>query len=163
MEKIRHWDHLLYQFRKNCGNSEIYRSFCKIRNAIQRDIRRAKAEFFSNKFDENKKQPKKLWDQLKSLGYSYKTRVQSKVALNIDDELCFDSLKVADHLNRYFTNITSDLVDRLPKGTGKLNTDSIAFKDFYKSKGVASSHFRLSPVTQDFVLNELNNLSVNTV
>ena len=70
-------------------------------------------------------------------------------------------MKVADHLNSYFTNIASDLADKHPKGTGKFNTDSMAFKDFYKSEGVDSSHFRLSPVTQDLVLNELSNLSVN--
>ena len=161
LENIRLRDHLLYKFRKNTANTEIYRSFCKIRNKVHRDIRRAKAEYFSNIIDENKKHPKKLWHQLKSLGYSYKSRVRSKVVLDIDDELCFDSSKVADHFNNFFTSVASKLASKLPTGNNKFDIGSKDFNDYYTNKGFTFNGFKLSPITEEFIFNELCNLNVN--
>ena len=60
VDNIRHWDNLLYRFKKNTADAELYRSFCKIRNRVHRDIK-ADYMYFSNKIYENKKQPKKIW------------------------------------------------------------------------------------------------------
>ena len=50
----------------------------------------AKADYFSNKVEENKNDPKKLWQQLKSLGYKNKPNESSKIVLKIDNETCDD-------------------------------------------------------------------------
>ena len=42
----------------------------------------------------------------------------SIVGLLINGNICFDKIKVADTFNKYFTNIASNLVDRLPASTG---------------------------------------------
>ena len=83
------------------------RQYCQLRNKIQKDVRSAKAEHFSSKIEENKHNSKKLWNQLKTLGYSSKTKGETKVVLNIDGETCFDSNRVANHINSFYTSVAS--------------------------------------------------------
>ena len=64
LENIRHRDYLLYTFKKDRSNRNMYKEFCQHRNKIQRDVRMAKAEYFSSKIEENKNDSKKLWQQL---------------------------------------------------------------------------------------------------
>jgi hypothetical protein len=45
---------------------------------LQRDIKKVKSEYFSCKIEENKNNPKKLWEQLKSLGYNTKQKRKRK-------------------------------------------------------------------------------------
>ena len=52
-------DKFLYNFKKY-GNHDDYVNFNKLRNKVQREIKRAKSEFFSGKIEENKKNPKNV-------------------------------------------------------------------------------------------------------
>ena len=98
LENIRHRDHLLYTFKKDRSKTYLYKEFCQLRNKIQRDVRMAKADYFSSKIEEHRYDSKKLWQQLKTLGYSNKTKGETKVVLDIDGETCFDSNKVANYI-----------------------------------------------------------------
>ena len=52
-----------------------------------------------NKVEESKNQPRKLWQTLKNLGTSSKSKTNSKnVGLKVDNEICFDKSKVAEKL-----------------------------------------------------------------
>ena len=51
------------------ANLKISKMFTKYRNLVQRELKSAKSEYFSNKIEENKFDSKKLWQSLKSLGY----------------------------------------------------------------------------------------------
>ena len=64
-------DRLLYMFRKQ-KTSELYKTYCSYRNKVQRNIKQAKADYLSNKMEENKHNSRKLWQQIKSLGYNTK-------------------------------------------------------------------------------------------
>ena len=161
LESIRTRDQLLYDFKKDRSNADLYKQYCRVRNKIQRDIKRAKADYFSSKIDEHKNNPKKLWQQLKALGYSTKTKEQCRVVLEIDGETCFDSTKVANHINTFYTTVASNLVKKLPLTKNEFCTDSQKFKKFYADKGITECIFKLSPVTIDFVFSELCKLHPN--
>ena len=155
LENIHLRDRLLYQFKKEDHLYEIYTKFCKIRNQIQRDIKKAKASYFSNKIEENKNNPKGLWKQFKSLGYSSKGKDHSQIVLNVNGEKCFDSRRVADCFNNFYTNVAGNLVKNLPPSQGFFNTDSDVFKNYYKDKGTGSMRFNILPITSEFVFKEL--------
>ena len=161
LENIRHRDYLLYTFKKDRSNRNMYKEFCQLRNKIQRDVRMAKAEYFSSKIEENKNDSKKLWQQLKTLGYSNKTKGETKVVLDTDGEMCFDSNRVANYINEFYTSIASSLVNKLPPAKNIFSTESDVFKEHYKSKNVCTNAFKLSPVTIDFVYKELLKLKSN--
>ena len=160
LENIHKRDKLLRQFKKD-KNPEIYNEFCQIRNQTQRDIKKAKASYFSNKIEENKNNPKGLWKQFKSLGYSSKSKDNSQVVLTVKGEKCFDSTEVADYFNEFYTTVASNLVKDLPPSQGRFSTESETFKSYYREKGVKPNSFKLSPVTTDFVFKELCSLKPN--
>ena len=160
LDAIKLRDNLLYRFKKE-QQPELYSEYCRLRNKIQRDVKKAKSSFFRDKIEEVKFNPKKLWEQLKTLGYSNKSKDQSRVILNIDGELCFDPSRVANYINQFYTTIASTLVNKLPSSLGKFSVNSTIFSSHYEKLGVTSDAFKLCPVSSDFILKELRSLNPN--
>jgi hypothetical protein len=64
-----------------------------------------RSNYLSDKIvEENKNDPKKLWKQLKDLGYKSKTE-EAIIVLNINNELCHDSKTIADFFNNFISTI----------------------------------------------------------
>ena len=61
LDNIKLRDQLLYKFKKNLNDQDLYKSYCKIRNKIQRDVKWSKANLFNQKVTEHQNNPKKLW------------------------------------------------------------------------------------------------------
>ena len=129
LQSIQERDNWLNKFRKT-RDPDDYKAYCKLRNDIQRKTRNSKSEYLANKIDENRNNPKKLWQQLKNLGYNSKGKQSSNVVLDIDGETCFDSKKVANCFNNFFTSIASTLVEKLPPPLNLFDTRSETFQDF---------------------------------
>ena len=66
LSEIKYRDKLLKDYKNDKKNSDLYHKYCKQRNQLQREIKKAKNEYFSDKFQENKNDPKKLWKQFKN-------------------------------------------------------------------------------------------------
>ena len=57
------------------------------------------SEYFSTKIEENKFEPKKLWQSLKYLCYN-NTKIDSQnIVLSVDNEICHDIVKVCIYVN----------------------------------------------------------------
>ena len=152
-------DELLYKYKKN-NKSEDYKKFCFIRNKVQREVRLAKSNYFSDKIEENKNDPKKLWKQLKDLGYKGKPQ-EANIVMNIDNELCHDSKTIADYINKFFTTVASELVKKLAKAKGIYCTTCKLFLDFYKRRNPNNKKLVLQPVSEEFVFKELSSLNAS--
>ena len=135
LEDIRNRDSFLYQYKKTKDHAK-YSQFSKLRNKVQRDVRKAKANYFQDQIEVNKSDSKKLWNQFKSLGYSSKTKDQSKVVLNVDGQPCFNSTTVANYINSFYTTVASSLVSKLPPSLGKFGMDSNTVQAYYDQLGV---------------------------
>ena len=82
---------LFKKYRKNKNNKDgLFEQYCSVRNKVQRDIKLAKKFYFHQKIDQNRNEPKKLWAQFKSLGYSSKVTSNAETILEISGEKCFD-------------------------------------------------------------------------
>ena len=156
LQSIQERDNWLNKFRKTTDPDD-YKAYCKLRNDIQRKTRNSKSEYLANKIDENRNNPKKLWQQLKNLGYNSKGKQSSNVVLDIDGETCFDSKKVANCFNN-FTSIASTLVEKLPPSLNLFDTRSETFQDFYRNRNVQNG-FVLASVEEDFIFKELCKLN----
>ena len=161
IEMINSRDKLFSRYKKNREDEELYKLYCQKRNLVQRTVKIAKAEYFSHQIKVNKSNPKKLWSHLKNLGYSNKTTDKTNIVLNINNELCHDSKKVADFINSFFTNVASKLVSELPRVDELYGIGSSMFRKFYQKKGVTPSSFRLKEISLDFVRKELKELNEN--
>ena len=133
LQNIRHRDETLNKFRKS-KDPDLYKEYCKLRNMVQRETRISKRDYLANKIEENVGNSKKLWNQLKKLGYSSKKKENSSVVLEIEGETCFDPKKVANCFNNFFTTVASNLVDKLPPSFNLFNSDSSRFQEFYAGK-----------------------------
>jgi len=157
LDFINKREFFLSKFRKSKNVSD-YDRFVWYRNNVNYKKRVAKSEYFENLVSESRNQPKQLWQALKSLGASSKTKSQSKnIGLHIDDTLCFDNSKVANYFNSFFTTIASNLVAKLPTCTGRFGLDFIT--DFYARRHVVKNAFRLQEVSRDQILKHLNGIS----
>ncbi len=159
LDMIKRRDKIRAQLKKNYPGVS-YLDYSVLRNQVQREIKKAKASFFKSKLDESMGDSKKLWNNLKTLGYSQKPSGKSKIVLDIDGELCYDTKSVCSYINTFFINIASELVAKLPPALKKYSTDSDLFTSFYKNKGISPGNFKLQPIEDEFILNELKNLNI---
>ena len=74
LEMIYERDQILTLANKNKSIIELRKHFNVVRNKVSDKIREAKANYFSDKVEEHKNNPKLLWKQFKSLGYSSKNK-----------------------------------------------------------------------------------------
>ena len=112
----------------------------------------------ANKLDENRNNPKKLWQQLKNLDYNSKGKQSSNDVLDINGETCFDSKKVANCFNNFLTSIASTLVEKLPPSLILFDTRSETFQEFYRNHNVQDG-FVLASVEEDFIFKEFCKLN----
>jgi hypothetical protein len=137
LDNIRSRDILFRKFQKNPVKHDLYDQFCKLRNKIQRDIKKAKSLYFQKQIEENRNNSKKLWQNLKNLGYSSKGKDSSKVVIDIQGTKCFDAKTNACHFNKFFTGIAASLVNKLPTSSNLFGTDTAQFQDFISLRGLA--------------------------
>ena len=161
LDLIRNRDKALENSNKNKANMELREQFKNLRNKVQKEVKKAKSNYFKDKIEDNKKNPKEIWRQFKNLGYSNKHKDNSKISLNIDNEICSEPVKVACFMNNYFLTVAKDLVKKLPNIPNIYSTLSPLVKQFYRDKNVRPNSFKLQPISDNFVNIELNNLNVN--
>ena len=157
---IRRRDHLFQQFKKDRTKLEVYREYCRVRNQVQRDVKQAKRDHFQGIVERADGDGRKLWSSLKSSGFNSSVKSGARIVLDIDGGKCFDLRKVAGEFNRFFTNVARSLVDKLPRPLLEFSPGSWSFLNFYREKGIRRDSFELSPVSRQFVLDQLGSLKV---
>ncbi|CAL4086370.1 unnamed protein product, partial [Meganyctiphanes norvegica] len=98
LELIRERDRALFISNRNKSNPYLKSKYKDLRNKAVKLNRQKKSIHFCNKVEEHKDNPKKLWKQFKTLGYSNKNVEKSGIVLEIDNEKCFDPLKVVSEI-----------------------------------------------------------------
>ena len=159
LEAMRERDKALYKSNHNKDNPELRAKFNRLRNNVTKLIKKTKSNHFCNKVEEHKNNPKMLWKQFKSLGYSTKSKDKSRIILEIDNEKCFDPIKVAREFAKYFLTVAENLVKKIPNILKIFDVDSQKFKDYYKDKGITPKSFKISQISEYFVLKELRKLN----
>ena len=84
LELIQERDKALNQANNERSNPDLRKYYNKLRNRVKKLIRKTKANFFQDKVEEHKDNPKLLWKQLNTLGYSNKSKEKSRMVLEIN-------------------------------------------------------------------------------
>ena len=79
-----------------------------MRNKLQIEVKKAKANYFQNKVEENQHDSKKLWGHLKTLKYNSKVKDRAKIDVESEGEKYFDPKKVSEIFKEYLTNVASN-------------------------------------------------------
>ena len=149
---LRKFKHTNYEYWHNM--------YLHLRNEVQYKTKAAKANYYEAQVEENKNKPTKLWQTVKSLGTSSRSKCNTKnIGLKIDNEMCFDKVKVAEQFNNFFTTVASSLVNKLPQATGTFGDAHVS--SFYQGKCVTPNAFCLKEVNVDNINIILNSMSAN--
>jgi hypothetical protein len=95
--------------------------FKKMRNSVNQNIVRAKENYFTRAFFENKCNSKKTWNIINDL--TSKNRKSSHIhEVDLNGNLINDSNKIADAFNQHFSNIREVKIPRFRfTGTGNIH------------------------------------------
>ena len=97
---------------------------------------------------------------MKELGYNSKVETTSKTVLKVNDNLCYDSVEIANTFNEFFTSIASTLVQKLPLSSNMYSPNSQKIKDFYSLRNKHSAKLHLDEVSEEFIEKELLQLNL---
>ena len=159
LASIRKRDALFARFRKNRDDTALYKEYCQVRNAVQRDVKLAKESFYKRGIQQNKGNSGRLWTLLKSLGYSKKTSDSSlNIVLEEDGAKIHDPMRVAKTFNEFYTTVASNLVSKLPSPSGVFSVTCQSFRRFYSQKIGLRPSFVLSAVSSTFIRKQLCSL-----
>ena len=79
-------DRALYKANRNKQNQNFRTNYNNLRNRVIKLNRKTKSNHFRKKVEEHKNNPKQLWNQFKTLGYSNKSKEKSRIILEINNE-----------------------------------------------------------------------------
>ena len=157
LENINQRDRFFNKFKCSKDNAD-HNKFLYYRNQVKYQKEKAKSEYYVNAVNDNRNQPQKLWQILKSLGSSSKCKTKSRsLGLKIEDNLNFDHVTVAEHFNDFFTTIAAKLVEKLPIASGRFGLDYI--KSYYNRLNVSENSFLLKSVSHELIVRILSSMS----
>ena len=113
LELMQERDRALFNANRNKSDTELRKKYNRLRNKIIQQTRKTKSKHFCEKIEENKDNPKLLWRQLNTIGYSNKSKEKSKIVLEIDGDKCFDSIKLANTMGDYFLKVAEKLKNKV--------------------------------------------------
>ena len=161
LELMQERDRALFNANRNKSDTELRKKYNRLRNKIIKQTRKAKSKHFCEKIEENKDNPKLLWRQLNTIGYSNKSKEKSKIVLEIEGEKCFDSTKLANTMGDYFLTVAEKLKSKIPNLPKVYDTLSQVFRNYYSEKGVVPKSKKIFQVSEEYVYKELCKLNVS--
>ena len=155
LEGIRIRDKKFTKFKKTRLHIDDI-NYRKARNHLQKLIRKKKRNYITTKLNENIGKPKELWKSLKSLGLPSKKGTPSKICLEKEGKVSFDPKTNVEILKDFYSNLATDLVNKLPRPTNKFGMNSV--KEYYKSLNLENKNFSFQPTTEENVLKLLKDI-----
>ena len=105
-------DNLFKLSKRNLIDRKTYNDF---RNLLNTQIRNAKREYYTNKFNENEGNIKETWKTINNAIKS-KQKSNNKIKL-IENNIAVESKDVSNSFFNYFTGIANKLTSQLPTPT----------------------------------------------
>ena len=74
-----------------------------------------KEDYYKDYIETNKKEAKKIWNDLRNLASIKKSNKTSKqIMMNISKETKTDNKIIANHFNEFFTSVAGKLIEKIP-------------------------------------------------
>ena len=128
------WEKLFLKFKKSKLHldEEIYK---KIRNQVQKLIKKKKRNFYEINLKQKINKPKELWKTLKSMGLPSKAASASNICLKDRNEIVFNNT-ICSIFKSFFSSLVQNLVSKLPPSPNAFTESKVAsYCDDIKFKG----------------------------
>ena len=148
-------DKILKRF-VNCKNNilkaNLHKQYKNYRNSIVNLIRISKQIYFTNYFQTNSKNSKKIWQGINDYLHRNKNKGTDKVTLNLDGNKITEPANVANIFNNFFTSIADNIRKKIPQN----------FNNYQKYlKNSLPNSFFFKPVSIEEMIKVIKSLSSN--
>ena len=153
IQSIRTRDKLAKQTKQDPNNIALLNKFKKYRNALTRVIRHTKINYYSEKFNINKSNPKKFWQTVNE-ATDTETKIGCSISeiINQNNSIIQDKKDIANEFNDYFTSIGQTIISKINKPPS--NSDPL------KTNNCSTSMF-LFPITENEIISLVKGLKNN--
>ena len=140
-------DNLFKLSKRNLIDRKIFTDF---RNSLNTQIRNAKSEYYTNKFNDNEGNIKETW---KTINNAIKSKRNSSDKITLKENyITIESKEVPNRFNNYFTGIANKLTSQLP--TPLHNASSYLKDRIYNT-------FIMNQISRDEISKAVNKLKNN--
>jgi len=136
IKRLMHCRDYFKKLHKRTSDPEHWTEYKNFRNKVTAQIRLSKANYYKEKIQDSKGNPRKTWQFINEI-LSQNKKNSSVLSLKIDDHEITDSETIANIFNQHFSTVGSNLASQIPTG----NTSHEEFLD------QTSHNFKLSEVT----------------
>ena len=157
VKSIRTRDKLAIQVKREPLNGELHSKYRTYRNMLTRIIRNTKILYYSEKFSNNRNNPRKFWQTINEATDSQPNKISTVTEIvNRNNVTIVNKKSVANEFNAHFTNIGSDIVAKI----NKKPFNSHHYKNHNTKNECATSMF-IFPVDENEIINIVKDFKNN--
>ena len=101
--------------KRQPNNDNIKRLYNIFRNRVNRELIKSKKEYYSQYFDENKTNSKKIWEGIRSIININKSKFKCISRLNVNDKEINNPKEIVETINDFFVNVGPNTEKSIPQ------------------------------------------------
>ena len=145
---------LFYRKKRQPNNIDIKRLYNIFRNRVNRELNKSKKEYYSNYFEDNKTNSKKVWEGIRSIINLKNSKNNTISQLKVNERLIDDPNEIAKSLNDFFVNVG-------PKTERSIPHNPIINPENYLTNKIQDD-FLITCISKEEILDIINNLELKS-
>ena len=105
---------LFYRKKRQPNNNVVRELYNKFRNRVNRELKKSKVEYYSQYFEDNNNNSKKLWEGIKSIINMKNSKLSNINQLKINDEILDNPKEIVEAFNDFFVNVGPNTEKNVP-------------------------------------------------
>ena len=105
---------LFYRKKRQPKNIAVKLLYNKFRNRVNRELKKSKIEYYSQYFEDNSNNSKKLWEGIKSIINTNNTKFSNINQLNINNKKIDNPKEIVEAFNDFFVNVVPNTEKSVP-------------------------------------------------
>ncbi|CAB4043715.1 Hypothetical predicted protein, partial [Paramuricea clavata] len=130
--------HQMHKRARKSGSSVDWDEYKRLRNLVTSALRKKRRNYFSNKLNETRGNPKAFWDTL-HLVYPGKSQQNVIEKLIVGGKELCDKQDIANSLNEFFTTIANSLLSNQPPPNLQSSNSTVDCSDIFNFKSLNES------------------------
>ena len=96
---------LFYRKKRQPNNTNVKRLYNLFRNRVNRELKKSKIDYYSQYFEDNSKNSKKLWEGIKSIINTNNSKFSNINQLNVNNVVIDNPKEIVEAFNDFFVNV----------------------------------------------------------
>ena len=106
---------LINRKKRQPNNDNIKRLYNIFRNRVNRELNKSKKDYYSQYFDDNKTNSKKIWEGIRSIINLNKSKFKCISRLNVNDKEISNPNEIVETINDFFVNVGPNTEKSIPR------------------------------------------------